>query len=81
MLRGSNEGSNHETLGQMTQNLNPEDGSSVDIRNDQAPAEPSRSNAVTRMQARTGGYIARHPALLKLLKWLGWNNPGGSMNP
>jgi hypothetical protein len=33
------------------------------------------------MQARAGGYIARHPAILKVLQWLGWNNPGGSVNP
>jgi hypothetical protein len=36
---------------------------------------------VTRIQTRAGGYIARHPALLGVLEWLGWNNPGGSMNP
>jgi hypothetical protein len=81
MLPPGNDGPIMRTLGQMPQNLEPEDGSAVDIRNDQALAEPSRSNAVTRMHARSGGYVARHPALLKLLEWLGWNNPGGSMNP
>lgn len=65
----------------MPQNLEPEDGSSVRIRNDEASAEPSRPGAATRIQARMGGYVARHPALLKVLTWLGWNNPGGSMNP
>jgi hypothetical protein len=29
----------------------------------------------------TGGYLARHPGLLKVLEWLGWNNPGAGMNP
>jgi hypothetical protein len=36
---------------------------------------------VTRIQTLAGGYIARHPTLLQVLEWLGWNNPGGSMNP
>jgi hypothetical protein len=36
---------------------------------------------VTRIQTLVGGYLARHPALLRVLEWLGWNNPGGSMNP
>jgi hypothetical protein len=29
----------------------------------------------------TSGYIARHPTLLRVLEWLGLNNPGASMNP
>jgi hypothetical protein len=29
----------------------------------------------------TDGYIARHPALARVLESLGWNNPGGSFNP
>jgi hypothetical protein len=36
---------------------------------------------VRRIQTLAGGYIARHPPLLRVLEWLGWNNPGGSMNP
>jgi hypothetical protein len=36
---------------------------------------------VTRIQTLAGGYLARHPTLLRVLEWLGWNNPGGSMNP
>jgi hypothetical protein len=50
-------------------------------RNDQAPAEPPRANLLMRIQILTGGYLARHPALLAVLEWLGWNNPGGSINP
>jgi hypothetical protein len=65
----------------MPQNLEPGDGPGVKFQDDQVPAEPSRSSAVWRLQARTGGYVARHPAMLNVLKWLGWNNPGGSMNP
>jgi hypothetical protein len=61
--------------------LEPEDGSGAQRRHDQAPAGPSRANPVTRIQTRAGGYLARHPALLRVLEWLGWNNPGGSINP
>jgi hypothetical protein len=60
--------------------LGPDDGSG-ERRHDQAPAEPSRVNPVTRIQTLTGAYITRHPALLSVLEWLGWNNPGGYMNP
>jgi hypothetical protein len=63
------------------QKLEPDDGSDAQLRHDQMPAEPSRANPVTRMQILTGGYIARHPTLLKVLEGLGWNNPGGNMNP
>ena len=61
--------------------LDPDDGSGAQPQNDQAPAEPSRANPATRIQTRAGGYIARHPTLLRVLEWLGWNNPGDSMNP
>ena len=61
--------------------LEPEDGSSVRPRHDQPPAEPSRANPVTRIQTLAGGYIARHPTLLPVMQWLGWNNPGDSINP
>jgi hypothetical protein len=61
--------------------LEPDNGSGAQPRHDQAPAEPSRANPVTRIQTRAGGYIARHPRLLRVLEWLGLNNPGGSMNP
>ena len=50
-------------------------------RHDQVPPEPARTNPITRLQTQTGGYIARRPGLLRALEWLGWNNPGGSMNP
>jgi len=63
------------------QDLEPEDGSGAQPRHDQAPAEPTPANPVTRIQTRTGGYIARHPALSRVLEWLGWNNPGASTNP
>jgi hypothetical protein len=63
------------------QKLESEDGSGAQLRHDQVPAEPSRANPVTRIQILTGGYLARRPTLLKILERLGWNNPGGSMNP
>ena len=66
-----------ETLDRMTQRSEPED----DVRHGEPPAGPSRAGVVTRIQVRTGGFVARHPALLKTMQWLGWNNPGGSMNP
>ena len=69
------------TLSRMPQSLEPDDNPGVKFQDDQVPAEPSRSSTVARLQARTGGYVARHPAMLKVLRWLGWNNPGGSMNP
>jgi len=65
----------------MPQRLEPGDDPGVKLQNTQGRAEPSRFGAVARLQARTGGYVARHPAMLKVLEWLGWNNPGGSMNP
>jgi hypothetical protein len=65
----------------MPHNLEPGDDPGVNFEADQTPAEPSRFSAVSRLQARTGGYVARHPAMLKVLEGLGWNNPGGSMNP
>jgi hypothetical protein len=65
----------------MPQNPEPGDDPGVKFSDDQVPADPSRSSAISRLQARTGGYVARHPAMLKMLEWLGWNNPGGSMNP
>jgi hypothetical protein len=33
------------------------------------------------LQSQANGYIARHPTLARVLQWLGWNNPGASMNP
>jgi hypothetical protein len=65
----------------MPQRLEPDDDPGVQLQHDQVPAEPSRVSTVSRIQARTGGYVARHPAMLKVLEWLGWSNPGGSMNP
>jgi hypothetical protein len=61
--------------------LEPDNGSSAQPQHDQAPAKPSRANAVTRIQTRAGGFIARRPTLLRVLEWLSWNNPGGGMNP
>ena len=63
------------------QELQPEDGSGAQRRHDQAPAQPTRANPVMRIQILAGGYIARHPTLLRALEWLGWNNPGGYMTP
>lgn len=65
----------------MPQNLERGDDPGIKFQEDQGPAEPSRSSAVSRLQARTGGYLARHPAMLEVLEWLGSNNPVGSMNP
>jgi hypothetical protein len=59
----------------------PEDGSGSRPPDDQLSAEPSHANPIARAQISTGGYIARHPSLLRVLEWLGWNNPGASMNP
>jgi hypothetical protein len=61
--------------------LGPDDRSGAEPKHDQARPEPSRANRLTRIQTQAGGYIARHPTLLPVLEWLGWNNPGGSMNP
>ena len=61
--------------------LESDDGSGAQPRHDQAPAGPSHANPVARIQTRAGGYLARHPTLLGVLEWLGWNNPGGSINP
>ena len=63
------------------QDLEPEDNSGLQPRRDNAPAEPSRGNPVTRIQILAGRHLARHPALLTVLEGLGCNNPGGSMNP
>lgn len=63
------------------QDLEPEDASGAQPQHDQAPAEPTRANPVTRIQTRAGGYLARHPTLLRVLEWLSWNNTGGSINP
>jgi hypothetical protein len=63
------------------QELGPADGSGAQPPYDQVPAEPSRANPVLRIQILTGGFLARHPTPLKVLEGLGWNNPGGSMNP
>lgn len=48
---------------------------------DQPPRDPSNAHLDAETQARTTRFITKHPALLKLIRWLGWNNPGGSMNP
>lgn len=68
-------------MASMPQGLERGDDPGVKFEEDQVPAEPSRSSAVSRLQARTGGYLVRHPAMLKVLEWLSWNNPGDSMNP
>jgi hypothetical protein len=65
----------------MAQNPDPADDPGVKLQDDQVPADSSRSSVVSRLQTRTGGYVARHPAVLKVLAWLGWNSPGGSVNP
>jgi hypothetical protein len=63
------------------QGLEPDNGSGAQPRHDQAPAEPTRANPVTRIQTQAGGYLARHPAVSRVLEWLSWNNPGDSINP
>ena len=65
----------------MAQQLEPGDHPGGKFEDDQVPDERPHAGAVSRLQARTGGYVARHPAMLKVLEWLGWNNPGGSINP
>jgi hypothetical protein len=59
----------------------PENGSGSKPPDDQLPTASSHANPITRTRILTSGYITRHPTLLKVLKGLGWNNPGGSMNP
>jgi hypothetical protein len=61
--------------------LKSEDGSASKPPDDQLPAELSHANPIARARILAGGYIARHPTLLRVLEWLGWNNPGGSINP
>ena len=58
----------------------PEDGSGS-MPPDELPADPSRGNPIAPTRILAGGYVARHPALLRVFEWLGWNNPGGGMNP
>jgi hypothetical protein len=58
-----------------------QDGSSEQTRHEGSRSERPSTSAATRIQTRTAGYVVRHPAILKVLQWLGWNNPGGSMNP
>jgi hypothetical protein len=57
-----------------------EDGFGSGPGDDQLSAEPPH-NRIARIQSQTNGYIARHPTLVRVLQWLGWNNPGASMNP
>ena len=59
----------------------PEDGRASEPRDDQLPTDASHANPIDRIPIWMSAYIARHPTLLRVLEWLGWNNPGGSMNP
>jgi hypothetical protein len=59
----------------------PDNGSGSNSPDDQSPAEPAHTNPITRARILTVGYIARHPTVLQVLEWLGWNTPGASMNP
>ena len=59
----------------------PEGRPGTQLPHDRVPAARPRANLVMRIQMSTGGYAARHPKLLRVMQWLGWNNPGGSMNP
>jgi hypothetical protein len=61
--------------------IEPENGSGPGPLDDRRSAESSHANPIARASTSIGGYIARQPALLKLLEWLGWHNPGGSVNP
>ena len=61
--------------------LRAEDGFGSTPRDDQLPAEPPVRHPDRRIQSQTNAYIARHPTLVGVLEWLGWNNPGASMNP
>jgi hypothetical protein len=72
---------NRGKLGRVPEKPEAQDGSSEQARPEGLHSERLRASAATRIQIRTSGYVARHPALLKVLQWLGWNNPGGSMNP
>jgi hypothetical protein len=59
----------------------PEAGRGSGPTGDQPPLEPPNADPVVPAQGRMIALIARHPALFKLLGWLGWNTPGGSANP
>jgi hypothetical protein len=59
----------------------PEDGSGSKPSADRLPAGPSHATPVARARILTGGFLARHPTVSRVLEWLGWNSPGGSMNP
>jgi len=59
----------------------PDDRSGSQSPDDQPPVEPAHLDAIARTRMRTGGHIATHPTLLRVLEWLGWNNPGGGINP
>ena len=61
--------------------IDPDESPAPKPPDDQSAAEPSQPGLIARTRVMAGGYIARHPALLRVLEWLGWNNPGGSMNP
>lgn len=61
--------------------FDPEDGSEPKAADDQMPAEPAHTKPIARTRMLAGGFIARHPTVLRVLEWLGWNNPGGSINP
>jgi hypothetical protein len=61
--------------------IEPDEGSATAPPDDQSAAEPSRVSPIARARVLASGCIARHPALLRVLEWLGWNNPGGSMSP
>jgi len=61
--------------------LRAEDGFGSTPRDDQLPAEPPYATPIARIQSQTNAYIARHPTVVRVLGWLGWNNPGASMNP
>src|SRR3954452_15429735 len=61
--------------------LKSEDGSGSKPPDDQLAAELSHANPIARARILAGGYIARHPTLLRVLEWLGWDNPGGRLNP
>ena len=59
----------------------PGDASGPRAPDEQPSAEPSHANPSARARTLAGRYIAAHPAVWRVLEWLGWNNPGGSINP
>jgi hypothetical protein len=61
--------------------VGPEDRPGAGPELDQPQSRPSRANPISRVRIATRGCLVRHPALLTVLEWFGWNAPGASSAP